>query len=81
MKKNLIKIFENQNENFYIKDKYKNFNQLDYKLDIKNLDFCLEFIRASNLIDTLNLLHVMILFYLILMLELIKINKKRKILG
>ena len=54
LKKNLIKIFENQNENFYIKDKYKNFNQLDYKLDIKNLDFCLEFIRASNLIDTLN---------------------------
>jgi hypothetical protein len=54
LKKNLKKIFENQEDSFYIKDKYKQFNQLDYKLNIKNLDFCVEFIKASNLINILN---------------------------
>lgn len=54
LKKDLIKIFQNQKENFYVKDKYKNFNQLDYKLNVENLDFCVEFIKVSNLINTLN---------------------------
>ena len=51
---NLKNLYIDKEENFYIKKKYKNFNQFDFSSNIKKLDFCAQFIKDSNLINVLN---------------------------
>ena len=49
----LKNLFTNKEKNFYTKEKYKNVNQFDLT-NKENLDFCVQFLKDSDLINILN---------------------------